>query len=70
MSGPNLRTQLWEECPRCGEEPIYLETGLCSDCSPGSGCRADYDRTEPSRNGRPYSKGIGLGHGPVEDDDP
>jgi hypothetical protein len=25
-------TQLWEPCPKCGQEPIYLETGLCESC--------------------------------------
>ena len=29
-----LKTQLWEECPRCGAEPIYAETNLCERCSP------------------------------------
>ncbi len=29
----SLSTQLWEECPRCGAEPIYLESGLCERCS-------------------------------------
>ena len=30
---PRPRTQLWEPCPHCGQEPIYLETGCCKDCS-------------------------------------
>lgn len=28
-----LNTQIWEECPRCGNEPIYLEVGVCERCA-------------------------------------
>ena len=24
--------QLWEECPRCGNEPVYLPQHLCARC--------------------------------------
>lgn len=26
--------QLWEECPRCGNEPVYLPLCLSEDCWP------------------------------------
>ena len=26
------RAQIWEPCPRCGQEPIYLPAGLCQRC--------------------------------------
>jgi hypothetical protein len=29
LNKDNLKTQLWEQCPKCGSEPIYLETGRC-----------------------------------------
>jgi ribosomal protein L37E len=28
-----LNGQLWEECPRCGREPVYISLGgLCEHC--------------------------------------
>ena len=29
--------QLWEECPRCGREPVYMPLHLCDRCWPGGG---------------------------------
>jgi hypothetical protein len=31
--GLKLNTQLWEECEICGQEPIYLEVGVCAACA-------------------------------------
>lgn len=29
-----LNGQLWEECPHCGEEPVYMSLGcICEDCA-------------------------------------
>lgn len=29
-----LTGQLWEECPRCGQSPVYMSaSGLCADCA-------------------------------------
>ena len=27
-----LRSQLWEDCPVCGSQPIYLDTLRCENC--------------------------------------
>ena len=27
--GPMPHGQLWEPCPRCGDEPVCLDCGLC-----------------------------------------
>lgn len=33
MGNKKLDGQLWEECPICGNEPVYLSLGsLCKDC--------------------------------------
>lgn len=32
--GPKKTGQLWEECPRCGREPIYMPLHLCDRCWP------------------------------------
>ena len=29
-----MQGQLWEECERCGKEPVYLPYFLCEDCWP------------------------------------
>ena len=37
MSGvwpPGAQGQLWEECERCGEEPVYMPLMLCAKCWP------------------------------------
>lgn len=26
--------QLWEECPNCGSEPVYMPLGVCENCWP------------------------------------
>lgn len=31
---PKPAGQLWEECRRCGEEPIYMPLDLCASCWP------------------------------------
>ena len=56
--------QLWEPCPRCGKDPIYLPLELCADCWP---------KATPSHksdtSGEPYRRGIGQGFGEGEDGD-
>jgi hypothetical protein len=32
--GVKMGGQLWEECPRCGFEPVYLPLCLCERCWP------------------------------------
>jgi hypothetical protein len=32
--GPEMGGQLWEECERCGREPVYLPLLLCERCWP------------------------------------
>lgn len=33
---PSPSGQLWEPCPRCGNEPVYMSLGdLCEDCGVG-----------------------------------
>ncbi|MBB3915558.1 hypothetical protein [Rhizobium fabae] len=31
---PEMHGQLWEECERCGREPVYQPLFLCSQCWP------------------------------------
>ena len=35
-SVPAKTGQLWEECERCGQEPVYLPLLLCENCWPKS----------------------------------
>ena len=39
---PAIEGQLWEECPRCGREPVYMPSHLCTGClGIESGTRGD-----------------------------
>jgi len=31
--GVELKGQIWEECDICGDEPIYLNVGVCECCA-------------------------------------
>lgn len=31
---PEMAGQIWDECSRCGREPIYLPLELCESCWP------------------------------------
>lgn len=33
-AGPQKTGQLWEPCPRCGSEPIYMPLHICESCWP------------------------------------
>lgn len=35
---PEMRGQLWEECERCGLEPVFQPLFLCEQCWPKSAC--------------------------------
>jgi hypothetical protein len=57
-------TQLWQECDRCGGEPVHASE-LCDNCC---GCT----RNEPNEKIdntclEPYRRGIGQGFGSTED---
>lgn len=30
---PPAGGQIWEECPHCGQEPVYMPRMVCRDCS-------------------------------------
>lgn len=34
--GPKKEGQLWEECERCGREPVYMPLHLCDRCWPSA----------------------------------
>jgi len=56
-----LTGQLWEPCPKCGQEPVYLSLGgYCEKCG-----RADHGLFHECLE--PYRRGIGQGFGPGED---
>lgn len=63
--GPKKTGQLWEECPKCGREPVYMPLHLCDHCWPKGPVtpRIDTSCREP------YRRGIGQGFGPGEDGD-
>lgn len=63
--GPKMTGQLWEECPRCGREPIYMPLHLCEHCWPKTTKPEPIDTTCRE----PYRRGIGQGFGPGEDGD-
>lgn len=49
---PKLGAQLWEECPRCGNDPIYVPPGVCADCAArGRGERGYYQQSYYGRMG-------------------
>jgi len=64
-SGPKQTGQLWEECPRCGREPVYMPLHLCDHCWPKGPMIEPIDTTCRE----PYRRGIGQGFGPGEDGD-
>ena len=64
-AGPRKTGQLWEECPQCGREPIYMPLHLCDHCWPKHPVTPKIDTTCPE----PYRRGIGQGFGPGEDGD-
>lgn len=57
--------QLWEPCPRCGREPVYMPLGLCDHCWPAGSIEHKIDTSCRE----PYRRGIGQGFGPGEDGD-
>ena len=61
--GPKKTGQLWEPCPRCGNEPVYMPLQLCDQCWPTGPTTPQIDTTCPE----PYRKGIGQGFGATED---
>ena len=62
-SGPKKSGQLWEECPQCGREPIYMPLHLCDHCWPRGPVTPRIDTTCRE----PYRRGIGQGFGSTED---
>lgn len=63
--GPRKTGQLWEECPRCGREPVYMPLHLCEHCWPKM---AKHERIDTTCR-EPYRRGIGQGFGSGEDAD-
>lgn len=33
-AAPRMNGQLWEPCPNCGNEPVYMPLHVCADCWP------------------------------------
>lgn len=64
-TGPKKTGQLWEECPQCGREPVYMPLHLCDECWPANPEPPKIDTTCPE----PYRRGIGQGFGANEDGD-
>ena len=64
-TGPKKTGQLWEPCPKCGREPVYMPLGLCDRCWPKAPAVRKIDMACPE----PYRRGIGQGFGPGEDGD-
>lgn len=65
QAGPKKTGQLWEECPRCGREPVYMPLHLCDHCWPKTPVQPVIDTTCRE----PYCRGIGQGFGTTEDGD-
>jgi len=63
--GPKKTGQLWEECPQCGREPIYMPLHLCAHCWPKNPVTPKIDLS----CAEPYRRGIGQGFGATEDGD-
>ncbi len=62
---PKKTGQLWEECPQCGREPVYMPLHLCDHCWPKTPTQPVIDTTCRE----PYRRGIGQGFGSGEDAD-
>lgn len=58
-ASPKKTGQLWEPCPRCGHEPVYMPLHLCGNCWPTKPVTPQIDTTSPE----PYRRGIGQGFG-------
>jgi len=65
QNGPKKTGQLWEPCPRCGNEPVYMPLHLCDDCWPKHPVTPKIDTSCRE----PYRRGIGQGFGAGEDGD-
>jgi len=65
QTGPKKTGQLWEECPQCGNEPIYMPLHLCDSCWPKHPVTPKIDTSCRE----PYRRGIGQGFGSGEDGD-
>ena len=66
-AGPKKTGQLWEPCPLCGQEPVYMPLDLCAHCWPETAAEAGPKIDTTCRE--PYRRGIGHGFGPGEDGD-
>lgn len=56
-----LSGQLWEGCPICGREPVYMSLGgYCEKCG-------RQDEKISTECAEPYRRGIGHGFGDGED---
>jgi len=62
-AGPKKLGQLWEECPLCGREPVYMPLNLCEHCWPTTPVQPGIDISCRE----PYRRGIGRGFGAGED---
>jgi ribosomal protein S27AE len=62
QGGPKKTGQLWEECPKCGREPIYMPLHLCDHCWPTGIVQPKIDTSCRE----PYRRGIGQGFGTGE----
>lgn len=65
QTGPRKTGQLWEECQKCGREPVYMPLHLCDYCWPKTPAHPVIDTTCRE----PYRRGIGQGFGAGEDGD-
>jgi len=63
QAGPKKTGQLWEPCPKCGQEPVYMPLHLCDNCWPKT---APTPRIDTACR-EPYRRGIGQGFGSTED---
>ena len=54
--------QLWQECPKCGTEPVCLDCEYCS-----RHCHCGKPQPVSPECPEPYRRGIGQGFGSTED---
>jgi hypothetical protein len=57
MNNKKLSGQLWEECPLCGQEPIYMSNGgYCEKCGKTNNSQISFEETVTEIYGDEYEK--------------
>jgi hypothetical protein len=57
MDNKKLSGQLWEECPLCGQEPIYMSNGgYCEKCGKNNNSQIPFEEIETEIYGDEYDR--------------